>query len=90
LAAAGASLAAVFLEAGMAAGDSVVLRRLIGLLVEPLASWDSGTEVQPNLLDVSGENAIYVGGLMGSFPVTSDRQLGSIPLESERGVLWAF
>ena len=74
----------------MAAGDSVVLRRLIGLLVEPLASWDSGTEVQPNLLDVSGENAIYVGGLMGSFPVTSDRQLGSIPLESERGVLWAF
>lgn len=74
----------------MATGDSVVLRRLIGLLVEPLASWDSATEVQPNLLDVSGEYVIDVGGLMGSFPVTSDRQLGSIPLESERGVLWAF
>ncbi len=47
LAAAGASLAAAFLEAGMATGDTIVLRRLMALLVEPLAAWDSKSEVRP-------------------------------------------
>lgn len=47
LAAAGASLAAAFLEAGMATGDSVVLRRLLGLLAAPLATWDSDERQVP-------------------------------------------
>ena len=44
---AGASLAAAFLERRMAAGDPVVLQRLMRLLTAPLAAMDDQTEVHP-------------------------------------------
>ena len=40
--AAGAALAAVFLEKGIAGNDSVVMERLLSLLCEPLSLWASG------------------------------------------------
>ena len=42
---AGATLAAAFLQAGLAAGDATVLNRLMGLLATPLARWDSATSL---------------------------------------------
>lgn len=39
LQAAGATLAATFLEKGLAGGDATVLNRLMALLVAPLAQW---------------------------------------------------
>ena len=44
LAAAGASLAAVFLDTGLAIGDAVVLKRLMNLLVDPLNAWQTPQE----------------------------------------------
>ncbi|KAK9820084.1 hypothetical protein WJX72_005985 [[Myrmecia] bisecta] len=41
LAAAGAALAATFLERGLATGDAAVLTRLMSLLTEPLSDWAS-------------------------------------------------
>jgi hypothetical protein len=40
--ASGAALAAAFLEKGLAAGDAVVMERLMGLLCAPLSGWSSG------------------------------------------------
>ncbi|KAL4528840.1 hypothetical protein Ndes2437A_g03376 [Nannochloris sp. 'desiccata'] len=40
--ASGAALAAAFLEKGLAAGDAVVMERLMGLLCAPLSGWASG------------------------------------------------
>lgn len=40
--AAGAALAAVFLEKGISGSDSVVMERLLSLLCEPLSLWASG------------------------------------------------
>lgn len=40
--AAGAALAAAFLEKGLAGGDAVVMNRLLGLLCAPLSLWASG------------------------------------------------
>jgi hypothetical protein len=40
--ASGAALAAAFLEKGLAAGDAVVMERLMGLLCAPLSGWTSG------------------------------------------------
>lgn len=45
LAAAGASLAAAFLEKGLDGGDAAVLQRLMGLLAAPLAQWDAAAQV---------------------------------------------
>ena len=46
LAAAGASLAAAFLEKGLDGGDAAVLQRLMGLLAAPLAQWGAAAQVQ--------------------------------------------
>jgi small neutral amino acid transporter SnatA (MarC family) len=45
LSAAGASLAASFLDKGLDGGDATVLQRLMGLLVAPLAQW-GGAQVR--------------------------------------------
>ncbi|KAL4425068.1 hypothetical protein ABPG77_010382 [Micractinium sp. CCAP 211/92] len=46
LSAAGASLAAAFLEKGLDGGEAAVLQRLMGLLVAPLAAWSGGAQDQ--------------------------------------------
>ena len=46
LAAAGASLAAAFLEKGLDGGDAAVLQRLMGLLAAPLAQWGAAAQVR--------------------------------------------
>ncbi|PRW58658.1 HEAT repeat-containing 5B isoform X2 [Chlorella sorokiniana] len=46
LAAAGASLAAAFLEKGLDGGDAAVLQRLMGLLAAPLAQWGAAAQDQ--------------------------------------------
>ena len=46
LAAAGASLAAAFLEKGLDGGDAGVLQRLMGLLAAPLAQWGAAGQVR--------------------------------------------
>ena len=45
LSAAGATLAAAFLEKGLDGGDAAVLQRLMGLLVAPLAQADGSVQV---------------------------------------------
>ena len=45
VAAAGSALAASFLEKGLAAGDAVVMERMMGLLCAPLSAWASGAGV---------------------------------------------
>jgi hypothetical protein len=44
--AAGASLAAAFLDTGLAVGDALVLKRLMSLLGDPLSSWQTPEEVR--------------------------------------------
>ena len=44
---AGATLAAAFLQAGLAAGDATVLNRLMGLLATPLARWGGSAPSLP-------------------------------------------
>lgn len=46
LAAAGAALAAAFLEQGLDGGDAAVLQRLMALLVAPLAQWGAAPQVR--------------------------------------------
>ncbi|KAL4431040.1 hypothetical protein ABPG75_006296 [Micractinium tetrahymenae] len=46
LSAAGASLAAAFLEKGLDGGEAAVLQRLMGLLVAPLAQWGGAEQDQ--------------------------------------------
>ncbi len=46
LVAAGASLAAAFLDTGLAVGDALVLKRLMSLLGDPLSSWQTPEEVR--------------------------------------------
>jgi small neutral amino acid transporter SnatA (MarC family) len=46
LAAAGASLAAAFLDKGLDGGDAAVLQRLMGLLAAPLAQWGAAAQVR--------------------------------------------
>ena len=47
LQAAGASLAATFLEKGLAGGDAAVLERLMALLAAPLAQWAAAQPTEP-------------------------------------------
>lgn len=58
LSAAGASLAAAFLEKGLDGGEAAVLQRLMGLLVAPLAGWSGGAQV--------GTGGVGVGGWGGA------------------------
>ncbi|KAK9838575.1 hypothetical protein WJX81_008486 [Elliptochloris bilobata] len=71
-AAAGAALAAAFLGAGLAAGDALVLQRLMGLLCAPLAAWDApaeemfaewvGARARLALLEAHAHCAVFAAG----------------------------
>lgn len=52
---AGGQLATTFLESGIAAGDSTVMRRLMELLTVPLARWDA--LLHPNYAEWVGVRA---------------------------------